>query len=91
MNNIKTIKVRAEGTINCFWFVTLNDGTVLEYWSCDQESPVDCSNDTKLYDSDPELAQFLQELWYGMPVDDEDTEATTYLFNNKGKVIQILP
>lgn len=90
MNDIKTIKVRAEGTINCFWTITKVDGTVLEYWSCDQESPVDCSNDAKLHDSDPKLARFLEELWYGMPVDDEDTQATTHLFDSKGKLLKTL-
>ncbi len=88
MKNIATVKVRAEATINCYWDVTFKDGTVLEYYSIDQGSPQSSKDDERLYDTNPKLASFLQELWYNCGAEDDDEEATEVLFNHLGKVIK---
>lgn len=90
MNNIATVKVRAEATVNCEWTVTFQDGTVRSYYSIDQGSPQSAEDDSRLNETNEELANFLQELWYGMDVDDDDTEATTVLFDGRGKAIKNL-
>ncbi len=88
MKNIATVRVHAEANTNCDWEITFKDGTVLSYYSIDQGSPQSSTNDERLYDSDPKLASFLQELWYNMGVDDDDTEATEATFDHTGKLLK---
>lgn len=88
MKNIATVKVSAEATINCEWTVTLKDGTVLEYYSIDQGSPQSKVDDESLHDTNPELAQFIQNLWYNCGAEDDDEEPTVVLFDHTGKVIK---
>jgi len=89
MNDIKTITVRAEGEINCFWTILHKDGTETEYWSCDQESPVHVPSDKKLWDTNPKLCEFLQNLWYDMDIpEDMDCGAIYATFTHTGKLIK---
>ena len=86
--NISKIEVNAEGSINCNWIVTMLDGSTLEFHSVDQESPVETETDRKLFDIDEKFANFLQDLWYNMDIDEEEEgEPTEATFDRDGKRI----
>lgn len=89
MNNVKHVRVRSEGDVNGFFLVTHPDGTVSEYWSCDQGPIQSTKDDTYLEDHDPELARFLMDLWAGMdiPAGSHKTHITS--FDPQGKVMRV--
>lgn len=61
MKPVSKVQVRLEGEVNQNWTVTYMDGSVENFYAC-EESPRYEANDERVYNRDQQLSDFLQEM-----------------------------
>lgn len=74
MNYVKA-SIRLEGEVNRDWKLTLSDGAIEKFYSI-EGSPQRLSTDEYVYDTDPNLGQWLEQLSF--MVDIEPDEVVEY-------------
>lgn len=83
---IDQVVLNGVGSINAKWKVIYDDGTMDEFYSVDQESPRSGADDSKLADTDPQLADLLMRYWGQACAEfdpDEDGLRYTKIFGNQ--------
>lgn len=71
MRNYIKVEVRLEGESNRDWKVHCKDGKVEKYYSI-EGSPQRDGDDERVYDYDPQLAEWLEDMSYKAPCEPDE-------------------